>query len=386
MVTRATLAARDAAKPPRWLPRALVLAAAVAALAILAWRAVGQLGNVILIVTISWFVSLAMEPSVRWLVTHGWRRTRATGLVMVTGLLGVVAIVVVFGGLFVSQLVDLVRSLPQYYADLASWADSTFDVTMPSSDDIVDTVAAHWQDLAPGVVGAGISLVNGFFTATSVLLVTYYMASRGPQFRAAVLRFFAPDRQVRVLQLWEVSQQKVGDFINSRLVLATLCTVFTWIFLALLHIPYSLALAAFTGIVSQFVPTIGTYIGGALPVAVALTISLGKGVAVLAFIIAYQQVENLIFSPRVSARSLEINPAVSFVGVIGFGAVFGPLGAFLALPVIATIQAVAWTYLRRHELVDSPLLSEDAQALRRQRAWTEVRDDETEPGAAGAQP
>jgi hypothetical protein len=72
--------------------------------------------------------------------------------------------------------------------------------------------------------------------------------------------------------------------------------------------------------------------------------------------------------------------------VIGFGAVFGPLGAFLALPVIATIQAVAWTYLRRHELVDSPLLSEDAQALRRQRAWTEVRDDETEPGAAGAQP
>jgi hypothetical protein len=93
---------------------------------------------------------------------------------------------------------------------------------------------------------------------------------------------------VRVLQLWEVSQQKVGDFINSRLVLATLCTVFTWI--------------------------------------------------------------------------------------------------FLALPVIATIQAVAWTYLRRHELVDSPLLSEDAQALRRQRAWTEVRDDETEPGAAGAQP
>lgn len=384
MVSRATLAQRDTARPPRWLLRALVLSAVVAGLAVLAWRALGQLGDVILILTISWFVSLAMEPSVRWLVARGWRRTRATGLVLVTGLLGIIVIAVVFGGLFVSQLVDLVKSLPAYYTDLATWAEQTFDVTMPSSDEVVNSIAAHWQDLAPGVVGAGLSLVNAFFTATSVLLVTYYMASRGPQFRAAVLRFFSTDRQVRVLQLWEVSQQKVGDFINSRLVLAALCTVFTWAFLALLHMPYALALAAFTGIVSQFVPTIGTYIGGALPVAVALTISLGKGIAVLAFIIAYQQVENLIFSPRVSARSLEINPAVSFVGVIGFGAVFGWLGAFLALPIIATIQAVAWTYLRRHELVDSPLLSEDAQALRDQRAWTEVGDDQAAPATTAA--
>ena len=80
------------------------------------------------------------------------------------------------------------------------------------------------------------------------------------------------------------------------------------------------------------------------------------------FATAYQQIENLVFAPKVSARSLELNPAVSFLAVLAFGAVFGALGAFLALPVAATIQAVSNVYLRRHELIDSEMLREDGDA------------------------
>jgi len=47
---------------------------------------------------------------------------------------------------------------------------------------------------------------------------------------------------------------------------------------------------------------------------------------------------------------------VAFVVVLAFGAVGGALGAFLALPVAATVQAVWSTYVRRHELVDSHML------------------------------
>ena len=141
--------------------------------------------------------------------------------------------------------------------------------------------------------------------------------------------------------------------------------------------------------VSQFVPTIGTYIGGALPIAVALAVDPVKGLLTLAFIVGYQQVENLIFSPKVSSRSLEINPAISFLAVIAFGAVFGPIGAFLALPVAATIQAVSSTYIRRHDLVDDELLQEDEQARATERGWVDVPEDEhDEPSdrPADAQP
>jgi len=370
-----SLPERDDKRPPAWLPRALVMIVVAAFVGMWVWRALGALTTTIVIIVLAWFIALAMEPSIRWLVRHRMRRTRATGLVMVSFLVGSALVLALFGQLFIEQLVDLVSSLPTYYADLASWLHTQFDIDVPSSDEAVSTITTHWRDIAPGVLGAGASLVSGLFLTSSILLVVYYMASRGPAFRASVLRLFAPSHQVEILRIWEVSQQKVADFITSRLVLAGLSACFTTVFLLIVDVPYALPLGVFTGIVSQFIPTIGTYIGGALPVAVALTISPAKGVVVLAFIIAYQQVENLIFSPKISANSLDLNPAVSFLGVIGFGAMFGAIGAFLALPVIATIQSLASTYVGRHELVDSPLLTEDVAALKKNHGWKQVHED-----------
>jgi predicted PurR-regulated permease PerM len=57
---------------------------------------------------------------------------------------------------------------------------------------------------------------------------------------------------------------------------------------------------------------------------------------------------------------MEINPAVAFASVIGVGALMGPLGAFLALPLVATAQAIISTYIRRYDLVEDALLTQDS--------------------------
>jgi predicted PurR-regulated permease PerM len=340
--------------------------AVVAAFAgILVWRAATMLGNVITIVIIAWFVALALEPMILWLGRHGVKRPLATGISMIGTLVVGIGILGMLGGLFVNQLVDLVQSIPGYYADLRGFADDQFGFELPQTDELLNNAGDYVGDIAPGVIGVGTSIAGGLFTATAVLLVVYYMASAGPRFRAAVCRYLAPHRQREVLRLWEVSQDKVAGFISSRILLAAISTAATWLFLTVTGIPYALPLAVFTGLVSQFIPTVGTYIGGALPVLLALTVSPLRSLAVLAFIIAYQQVENLVLTPKVSQRSLELNPAVAFLSVLAFGAVFGPLGAFLSLPVAATIQAVLSTYLRRHELVDSALLQEEEIGRRR---------------------
>ncbi|HEY0186823.1 MAG TPA: AI-2E family transporter [Cellulomonas sp.] len=344
---------------PRWLPRALTLTVVAVFIGILVWRAASMLGNVLTIVVISWFVALAMEPMILWLGRHGVRRSPATGIVMVGGLVLIGGVLTLVGGLFVTQLVDLVQSLPQYYNELRDMLTDRFEIDLPASSELLGRIGDYADDLAPGIVGVGTSIAGGIFNSTAVLLVVYYMASAGPRFRAAVCRYLAPHRQREVLRLWEVSQEKVAGFITSRLVLAAICVVATYLFLVVLRIPYALPLAAFTGLVSQFVPTVGTYIGGALPVLLALAVDPVKALLVLAFIIAYQQVENLVLTPKVSQRSMELNPAVAFLSVLSFGAVFGALGAFISLPIVATIQAVSTTYLRRHELVDPSLLTEE---------------------------
>ncbi|WP_240949410.1 MULTISPECIES: AI-2E family transporter [Cellulosimicrobium] len=348
----------DSRRPPRWVPRALAMAVVAVFVGIFAWYALGQLKALGVNILIAFFVALALEPIVVWLVRHGWRRGAAAAVALLGSLVGILVVLALFGNLFVQQLVQLVQSIPALYASIQDFVADRFDVVIPDSDDLLKQVINDFgDDVASGAIVVTTTIVGGVFASLTILLVTYYLLAAGPRFRAAVCRWLTPNRQEEVLRLWEITQVKVSDFINSRIVLAALSSVFTFVFLLILQTPYALPLAVFTGVVSQFVPTIGTYIGGALPVAVALTSQgLPQALGVLAFIIGYQQLENLYFSPKVSARALEMNPAVSFVVVLAFGAVFGALGAFLALPIAATIQAVGNTYLQRHELIESHML------------------------------
>lgn len=350
--------APDSRRPPRWLPRALLMAVLAVFLGVFAWYAIGQLRALLVNLVIAFFVALALEPLVVRLVRHGWRRGAAAGVSLLGSLIAVVVMMAMFGSLFVQQLVQLAEAVPDLYATVQQWASQRFDVALPESDQLVRQAAERFgQDVASGTLLIGTTIVGGVFATLTILLVTYYLLAAGPRFRAAVCRRLTPNRQTEVLRLWEITQLKVAGFINSRLVLAAVATVATAVFLLILGTPYAFPLAVFTGVVSQFVPTIGAYIGGALPIVVALTSQgLPQALAVLAFVVGYQQVENLVLAPKVSAQALEMNPAVSFVVVLAFGAVFGALGAFLALPIAATIQAVASTYLQRHELIESDFL------------------------------
>jgi predicted PurR-regulated permease PerM len=115
-------------------------------------------------------------------------------------------------------------------------------------------------------------------------------------------------------------------------------------------------LAVFQGFFAEFIPAVGTYIGAAVPVLVTLgLLGVWRALVVVAFVVAYQQVENIWLAPRVSARTMEVNGAVAFGAAIAGGALGGPIGAFMALPLAALIIAFIRTYGRSYPLAyDSP--------------------------------
>jgi len=162
-----------------------------------------------------------------------------------------------------------------------------------------------------------------------------------------------------VVDGWEVAIQKTGGYIYSRGLLALLSAIATTAVLEVLGIDYALALGLWTGLISQFIPTVGTYLAGALPVLVALLDDPGNALVVLIFLIVYQQIENYILSPRITARTMDLHPAVAFGMVMVGAALFGAIGALIALPAAAVIQAIGSTYLERHEVIDTEMTRED---------------------------
>jgi predicted PurR-regulated permease PerM len=96
-----------------------------------------------------------------------------------------------------------------------------------------------------------------------------------------------------------------------------------------------------------------------VPVAIALGEDPRTALWVLIFIVVYQQVENYVVSPVLSARTMKVHPALGFVSAIGGVALIGPLGALLALPIVATVQSFLAVYVPRHDIVEDDLLSDE---------------------------
>jgi hypothetical protein len=107
----------------------------------------------------------------------------------------------------------------------------------------------------------------------------------------------------------------------------------------------------------------GGNLGGALPVIVALA-EQGPTAAtiVLIEILLYQLLENSVLSPRISAKTIELNPGLAFGAAMAGGAVGGFVGAFFALPITATIQTFMSTYAKGYAVTDSALTHLDAPA------------------------
>ena len=334
-------------------------------------------------VLMAWFVALAMEPAVAALARR-MKRGLATGVVMIALALGLTAFVLAFGKLFVDQVSSFIGALPEIAASALAWFNQvtgssfTFDTILDRLGITPADIAGYADDVAFGVLNVVASILSGFFGMFVLVFFVYYVSAGMPALRRWIARRLRPDLQVPFLAAWDLTKIKVGGYIAARVVLAAINSFLSGIVFALIGLPYWLPLALWTGLVAQFVPNVGTYISIALPVVVGLTSGDPiLGVYVLIWGIAYQQVENVTIEPRISARAVDLHPAVSFGAALLGAQLFGLSGALLGVPVAATAMALLEIYKRRYELTDATEARvAELVAPSAERAWGDKDDDE----------
>jgi predicted PurR-regulated permease PerM len=161
--------------------------------------------------------------------------------------------------------------------------------------------------------------------------------------------------------VWSITAEKTGNYVAARVILAFINGTTSAIVFLAIGMPSWLALGIWTGLVSQFVPTIGTYIAIVLPVLVGL-LSGNPWIGVIALIwaILYQQVENLTIEPKINARAVNVHPAVAFASVMLGAALFGLAGAVLAVPIAAMAISLIDVRKLRHEVPADELVVKPA--------------------------
>ena len=310
------------------------------------------------LILLAWLIGIAITPLVEKLTKSGIKRGLSTFIVLLSLVALVLGFIASFGQLLASQLASLITQIPSLIEGFSTTLNDSFDLNLSPSNieeslNISNTqIATFAQSIAGGIFGLVTSIAGFLFKIFTLLLFTFYFASETPKIRRSIASWLPAKQQVVFTTVWKVATEKTGGFVISRVILATINSVITSVFLLIIGVPYWLPLGLFTGIISQFIPTIGSYLGGIIPAIVAVVNEPIDGLFVVIFVTIYQQIENYLLTPRVSSMTMNIHPAVAFASVIVFASFFGPVGALIGVPIAAAVIALVQTYGKRYELID----------------------------------
>jgi predicted PurR-regulated permease PerM len=304
--------------------RALGRIVVVAAAAYVAWQAIG----VFVLILIALIFATAIYPIVRWFARY---------MSLVAAAIVVLLIFVVPAVLFsyyvmpnlVKEMPDLIKNFYSIIRGLHFLPDAikNFDISRYISQNT--SFLFDYTRLALSLI---VETITIFF-------LMFYLVIDHERLLSIALYFFPRSERKKIQDTLQEVALVNGKYIRGNLIISFICGAFIYVGLLALHVPYALPLAIFAGVV-DLLPLVGSTLGALPAVIFAFAISTSTGVLVIVLHLVYQQLENVIISPAIYNKALNISPALSFLAVIVGGGLFGILGAFLALPIAASVPSM----------------------------------------------
>ncbi|MGH2558063.1 MAG: AI-2E family transporter [Thermomicrobiales bacterium] len=312
----------------------------------------------------------AIEPLVYRLRRYGFTRGQAIMSIyfLLAATLGLVVYLIVPS--LVRQATTLWNDIPLMLDDLKTQAiasDNAFvDLAGRRTLDRL-LIAYYTVQQNPPIEGStavnfATSVVGALFTAISVMIVAFYWMTEKAIIKRIGLSFVPLDKRDRAHSLWDQVELRIGGWARGQLILCgTIGTLSAAGYFAI-GLDFWLALGLLAGI-TEIIPFIGPFLAGSVAVTVALTESWEQALLVAIFAIVLQQLEGAFLVPRVMRNAVGMTPLTVILAVLVGGALGGPLGAIMAIPLGAAVQVFLQDILRtRAAEADSTLASEtDAQ-------------------------
>jgi predicted PurR-regulated permease PerM len=182
-------------------------------------------------------------------------------------------------------------------------------------------------------------ITSVFASALTLFFLTFYLIYDAERLLALGLSIFPKDKQKRLALLLKTLGQVTGQYIRGNLLISVICGGVIFIGLTILQIPFAAPLAIFVALM-DLLPLIGLTIGMIPAIIIALSISPVTALIVAALYLIYQQIESSILAPLIYNKTLNLSPALGFLAVIIGVALYGIVGAFLALPIAASLPAI----------------------------------------------
>jgi predicted PurR-regulated permease PerM len=325
------------------LTRVFLSAMAVVAAAGLAYAA-WQLAFLLLMVFASVVLAVALRGMAGSLSrTSGLPPGPALGAVAAGVVLGIAAFALFVEPRLAEGIAELRAVLPERLAQAEAWlAGRSWGAMVLAAAERSEP--PDWNVL--GAITGTLSSVLGLLANLLVVVSLAGFLAAGPGgYREGALLLLPPARRDRTRAFLDACGAGIRGWLKGQLLAMAIVAALMAAGLAALGVEPFLVLALLAGL-ANVVPYLGPYIGGAPAVLMALSQGPGTALAVVALIVAVQNLEGNLITPRIQSGTIAISPGLIIVGLVGFGVLFGLLGVLLATPILfVLVTAVRWFYV-----------------------------------------
>jgi predicted PurR-regulated permease PerM len=325
----------------RWGLRIVVIAAAAY---VIGWG-IGHVWMVLFPVSLAMIVATVLGPPVSWLRSKGWPSALAASVVVVGFIAALVGVIAILTPLVADKSGEVAAGASDGLQKIRDWI--TGEPLNLSEGQITRAIEAMQDRLQSSASAISSGVFSTISTASSiivnivlVLMLTFFFVKDGHKFLPWVNTIGgrrSGDHLTEVLgRVWST----LGGFIRTQTLVALIDAVIIGIGLAILGSPLAVPLAVVT-FFAAYIPIIGAFVSGALAVLVTLVTNDPKDALIaLAIVVAVQQLEGNVLSPMLQGKNLNLHPAVVLMSVTAGSSMFGITGAFLAVPVAASVAEI----------------------------------------------
>jgi len=310
-----------------------------------------SLRRLLVLLAFSIFFAYLLYPVV-WRIEHRLptRHRRVVALLLTYAVLVVVIVAasMLVGPRLSQDVSSLIQRLPAMAADIQSGAMlervlggfGVPDDMIVSIDAALRAHASEWARAAQQFGRAVLAWLASIWTVVLVPIFAFILLANG-EIASTAGKFFAERRH---RQLWRRVvcdlHEALGDYVRA-LLLLSVATLLAWsLVLTIARAPYALVLAGIAALL-EFVPLVGPLVAGALAVFVSMMSGYAHPLLIAGFAIAWRLVQDYVTSPLVMGRGVELPPGLVILAVLAGGELAGPVGMFVAVPVLAAAR-ILW--------------------------------------------
>jgi predicted PurR-regulated permease PerM len=317
-------------------------------------------------------LAVALDPLISALRRHGWSRSSAATAVGV-GLLGLFTVVLsLLGPPAIDQAGHFDQQLPQTVEEfytlplVGSWLEE---------NDAAGTVQQWVQDLPSNIDDQTVtdtvtSLVGKVASAVIVLAVAFAVMLDGEWLVGHARRLLPPSRRAAADRLGRIVYDTFGRYFAGSLTIAVLAGVNTLIIALVFDIPLAPVAAIWT-MITNLIPQVGGFLGGAFLAILALSVSPWVAVGAVVWFVLYMNFENNIIQPAVIGRAVNLSPPTTMMAAFIGAAVAGVPGALVATPTVGAVKRLYFVFVKGQDnLPSDPRVARSRRTGRRGRRPT----------------